>query len=190
MNTPLMPQATAVWLIKNTKLSFLQIADFCQMHMLEVQALADGEKGNITEIDPVVAGQVTKEDITRCELDPQTRLNLKVTAESKRMAAKKKNLKKYVPLINRQNKPDAVLWLIKQEQDLEDKEIVKLVGTTKTTILAIRNKTYWNYQNLKPRDPVLLNLCSQVELNEMLQNAKKRKTLKEKNLKEQSNLTS
>ncbi len=106
-------------------------------------------------------------------------MTLKVTSESKRTATKKKNLKKYVPIINRQNKPDAVLWLIKQEQDLEDKEIIKLVGTTKATISAIRNKAYWNYQNLKPRDPVLLNLCSQVELNEMLQNAKKRKSLKE-----------
>jgi hypothetical protein len=179
MNTPLMPQATAVWLIKNTKLSFIQIADFCQMHLLEIQALADGEKGNITEIDPIVAGQITKEDIVRCEQNSQARLTLKVTSESKRMAMKKKSLKKYVPIINRQNKPDAVLWLIKQDQDLEDKEIIKLVGTTKSTILAIKNKTYWNYQNLKPRDPVLLNLCSQLELNEILQNAKKRKSLKE-----------
>ncbi len=179
MNTPLMPQATAVWLIKNTKLSFLQIADFCQMHLLEVQALADGEKGNITEIDPIVAGQLTREDIIRCEKDSKAHLNLKSKPGTKHILAKRKSLKKYVPLANRQNKPDAVFWLIKQEQDLEDKEIIKLVGTTKNTVQAIRNKTYWNYQNLKPRDPVLLNLCSQIDLNQMLQNAKKRKALKE-----------
>jgi uncharacterized protein len=174
MNTPLMPKATAVWLIKNTKLSFLQIADFCQMHLLEIQALADGEKGNITEIDPIVSGQISKEDLARCEKDQNARLSLKINLGTKHIT-KKKGAKKYIPLVNRQNKPDAVFWLIKQEQDLEDREIVKLVGTTKGTVSAIRNKTYWNYQNLKPRDPVLLNLCSQTDLNIVLQNAKKRK---------------
>ncbi len=174
MNTPLMPKATAVWLIKNTKLSFLQIAEFCHMHLLEIQALADGEKGNISEIDPIVSGQITKTDLARCEKDPSARLFLKANLGTKHIT-KKKSAKKYIPLVSRQNKPDAVFWLIKQEQDLEDREVVKLIGTTKSTVLAIRNKTYWNYQNLKPRDPVLLNLCSQTDLNTVLQNAKKRK---------------
>lgn len=166
-----MPKATAAWLIKNTRLSFEQIARFCNLHRLEVQAIADGELGNLTGVDPVLSGELTREEISRCENDSTLSLqrlpsvNLKVKGKHK----------KYIPMANRQDKPDAMLWLIKHEAGLTDKEISKLLDSALTTVASIRNKTHWNYDNLKPRNPADLGLCSQGDLEKLLQSAEQRR---------------
>ncbi len=183
MNAPLMPKATAVWLIENTTLTFDQIAGFCGLHSLEIQGIADGEvaKG-IIGIDPTTTGQLSIDEIRRCEQDPRSSLRLSEDA-IKHLIVEKKSHKggKYTPVARRQDKPEAVAWLLKNCPEMVDSQITKLIGTTKNTIDSIRNKTHWNSQNIKPKDPVLLGLCSQTELDKVYAVAKKRaEVLKEK----------
>jgi uncharacterized protein len=164
MTLPLMPKATAVWLVENTALSFEQIADFCGMHPLEVQGIADGDvSGGIRGLDPVANGQLTLDEIARCEKDPKGRLQILNTA--KQYISKKTKGSRYTPVARRQDKPDAIAWLVKNYPTLSDAKIAKLVGTTKNTIEAVRGKTHWNSGNIKPRDPVLLGLCTQTHLD-------------------------
>lgn len=164
MTLPLMPKATAVWLVENTALTFEQIADFCGMHSLEVQGIADGEvAAGIIGQDPVLLGQVTREEIERCEKDEKARLSL--SSNAMQYVSKKVKGARYTPVARRQDKPDAIAWLIKNYPQLPDSKIVKLIGTTKSTIAAVRGKTHWNSSNIKPRDPVLLGLCSQMHLD-------------------------
>ncbi len=178
---PLMPKATAVWLIDNTSLTFDQIADFCGLHRLEVQGIADGEvaKG-IAGTDPVAAGQVTLDEIKRCEKDANSRMRLspEVVALLKAQQQAKKN-SKYTPIARRQDKPDAVAWLIKHCPELTDTQVIKLIGTTKNTINAVRDRTHWNATNIRPKDPVLLGLCSQTELDRTYEYAKSKIKTKE-----------
>ncbi len=174
MTKPLMPKATAIWLIENTSLTFGQIAEFCGLHPLEVQGMADGEvsKG-IIGIDPVTSGQITKEDIIRCESNPKLHLALSDSAQKlMKEQAKQKKSTKYTPVARRQDKPDAVAWIIKNCPELNDSQIMKLIGTTKTTINAVRDKSHWNSPNIRPRDPVLLGLCTQTELDRIYNLAK------------------
>lgn len=167
MNLPLMPKATAVWLINNTSLTFEQIATFCGMHLLEVQGIADGEVAiGITGQDPVINSQLTREEITRCEKDPKAKLELIQTPANQQ--TKKKKVARYTPIARRQDKPDAILWILKNCHDISDSQIIKLIGTTHSTITAIRNKLHWNMTNLRPRDPVLLGLCTQTALDKFL----------------------
>lgn len=164
MTLPLMPKATAVWLVENTALSFEQIAEFCGMHPLEVQGMADGEvSGGIRGLDPMAGGQLTLEEIQRCEKDPKARLAIMSTA--KQYISNKTKGSRYTPVARRQDKPDAIAWLIKHYPAMTDAKIAKLVGTTKNTIQAVRGKTHWNSGNIKPRDPVLLGLCTQTHLD-------------------------
>jgi uncharacterized protein len=164
MTLPLMPKATAVWLVENTALSFEQIAEFCGMHPLEVQGIADGDvSGGIRGLDPVASGQLTLDEIARCEKDPKARLQILNTA--KQYISKKTKGSRYTPVARRQDKPDAIAWLVKNYPTLSDAKIAKLVGTTKNTIEAVRGKTHWNSGNIKPRDPVLLGLCTQTHLD-------------------------
>jgi uncharacterized protein len=164
MTLPLMPKATAVWLVENTALSFEQIAEFCGMHPLEVQGIADGEvSGGIRGLDPAASGQLTLEEIKRCEEDPSARLQLLTTA--KQYITHKTKGSRYTPVARRQDKPDAIAWLVKHYPTMTDAQVAKLVGTTKNTIQAVRNKTHWNSSNIKPRDPVLLGLCTQTHLD-------------------------
>ena len=164
MTLPLMPKATAVWLVENTALSFEQIAEFCGMHPLEVQGIADGEvSGGIRGLDPVASGQLTFEEIRRVEKDDAARLEILGTA--KQYIAQKTKGSRYTPVARRQDKPDAIAWLAKHFPQMTDAQIAKLVGTTKNTIQAVRGKTHWNSSNIKPRDPVLLGLCTQTHLD-------------------------
>lgn len=164
MTLPLMPKATAVWLVENTALSFEQIADFCGMHPLEVQGIADGEvSGGIRGLDPVAGGQLTLDEIHRCEKDPAARLDIVATA--KQYIGQKTKGSRYTPVARRQDKPDAIAWLVKHYPSMTDAQVAKLVGTTKNTIQAVRTKSHWNSSNIKPRDPVLLGLCSQTHLD-------------------------
>ena len=176
MNTPLMPKATAVWLIENSTLTFDQIADFCGLHPLEVQGIADGEvaKG-IMGVDPITASQLTPEMLEQCQKDPNAKLVLADDAR-KHFQQEKKSKKggKYTPVARRQDKPDALAWLLKNCPELSDAQITKLIGTTKSTIASIREKTHWNSANIKPKDPVLLGLCSQTELDKLYTLAKKK----------------
>lgn len=177
-----MPKATAVWLIENTKLTFEQIADFCGLHPLEVQGIADGEvaKG-IVGVDPVTTGQLSAEEIRRCEKDENAKLMMEESAKKFIVAEKKpKKGGKYTPVARRQDKPDAIAWLLKNCPEINDSQIVKLIGTTKSTIEAVRTKTHWNSQNIKPRDPVLLGLCTQIELDKTYDIAKKRAEARKK----------
>jgi hypothetical protein len=164
MTLPLMPKATAVWLVENTALSFEQIAEFCGMHPLEVQGIADGEvSGGIRGLDPTANGQLTLDEIKKCENDPKAHLQILGTA--KQYISKKSKGSRYTPLARRQDKPDAIAWLVKNYPTMSDAKIAKLVGTTKHTIEAVRGKTHWNSGNIKPRDPVLLGLCTQTHLD-------------------------
>ena len=182
MKKPLMPKATAVWLIENTTLTFDQIAEFCGLHKLEVQGIADGDvaKG-IVGVDPVTSGQVGRDDIKRCEKDHSLRLSLS-DAALKHMMNESKQAKggKYTPVARRQEKPDAIAWILKNCPDMTDAQIMKLVGTTKTTIDAVRTKDHWNSQNIRPRDPVLLGLCTQTQLNKVMEIAMKKAESKRK----------
>lgn len=172
MVLPLMPKATAVWLIENTTLSFEQIADFCGMHPLEVQGIADGEVAiGIVGKSPVESGQLSEEAIARCEADRDARLELAGDAR-KYMSTRVKG-SRYTPVARRQDKPDAIAWLLKTYPVLADAQIVRLIGTTKSTIEAIREKTHWNSQNIKPKDPVMLGLCTQVDLEATVSKAEK-----------------
>ena len=172
-NAPLMPMATAVWLVDNTTLSFKQIAEFCSLHEVEVQGIADGEvaKG-IKGYNPIISGQLTREEIELSSKDTERPLQIKSTDVE--VASDEKKVKKYIPLSKRQDKPDSALWLIRQHNMLKDSQIAKLVGITKNSVTSIRNKSYWNYNNLNPKDPVALNLFSQKDLVEALEKAERR----------------
>jgi hypothetical protein len=164
MAVPLMPKATAVWLIDKTRLSFEQIADFVGMHPLEIQAIADGEVAiGIVGHDPINSGQLTKEEIARCEADPAARLQLSRSTLPQPTARGKGA--RYTPVSKRNDKPNAIAWLLKFHPELADAQVAKLIGTTKETIAKVRDKSHWNSPNIKPSDPVTLGLCSQGDLN-------------------------
>lgn len=166
---PLMRKATAVWLVENTSLTFSQIAEFCGLHELEVQGIADGDVASgIIGQNPVNSGQLTREEIARCEKDSNQKLLLRQTVASTIKPATKKKASKYTPIARRSDKPDGILFLLKYYPEITNAQIKKLVGTTDKMIESIRNKTHWNMKNLKPRDVVLLGLCSQSQFNEIL----------------------
>ena len=172
-NAPLMPMATAVWLVENTALTFKQIAEFCKLHEVEIQGIADGEvaKG-IVGYNPIIAGQLTKEEIELSSKDQNRPLCLR--ENEIKINSDEKKLKKYIPLSKRQDKPDSALWLIKQHSNLKDSQIAKLVGITKNTAVAIRNKSYWNFNNLNAKDPVAMGLFTQKDLIDALEKAERR----------------
>ncbi len=170
---PLMPKATAVWLVENTALSFEQIADFCKLHPLEVQAIADGEAAQtIKGLDPVVTGQLSRETIEKAERDPTARLSL-AEPKVRAPATVKRKGPRYTPVSRRQDRPNAILWLLRNHPELKDAAIMRLVGTTKPTIESIRGRTHWNANNLQPTDPVALGLCSQIDLDFEVERAAK-----------------
>ena len=182
--TPLMPMATAVWLVENTTLTFKQIANFCNLHEIEVQGIADGEVAKaIKPYNPITSGQLTREEIDLSSKDNNRPLN--ITNYDINIEETEKKLKKYVPLSKRQDKPDSVLWLLKNHSQLKDSQIAKLVGITKNSVVAIRNKSYWNFNNLNAKDPVAINLFSQKDLTEALEKAERR-IKREKKLKEKA----
>ena len=172
-NAPLMPMATAVWLVENTTLTFKQIADFCNLHEVEVQGIADGEvaKG-IKAYNPIISGQLSREEIELSSKDQSRPLEIKNT--DIQISNSEKKIKKYIPLSKRQDKPDSTLWLIKNHNILKDSQIAKLVGVTKNSVTSIRNKSYWNYNNLSPKDPVALNLFTQKDLIQAIEKAERR----------------
>ena len=172
-NAPLMPMATAVWLVENTTLTFKQIAKFCNLHEVEIQGIADGEvaKG-IKAYNPIISGQLSREEIELSSKDENRPLLIK--SSDIEISNNEKKIKRYVPLSKRQDKPDSALWLIRQHNMLKDSQIAKLVGITKNSVTSIRNKSYWNYNNLNPKDPVALNLFSQKDLIEALEKAERR----------------
>ncbi len=173
MALPLMPKATAVWLVENTALSFEQIADFCGLHALEIQAIADGEVASgIVGCDPVVNSQVSRAEILRCEADPDGRLKLIVTDYPQQRGTPKGA--RYTPVSKRQDRPDAIAWILKHHPELSDPQICKLIGTTKPTIQSVRDKTHWNATNIKPRNPVTLGLCSEPDLEKAVTLARPR----------------
>lgn len=174
MNLPLMPKATAVWLIENTTLTFNQIARFCGMHQLEVKGIADGEVAiGITGENPINRDQLTKEEIKRCEENNSATLQLSKQAQDHvKITDKKRKTSHYTPIAKRQDKPDAVAWFLRYYPNVTEQQIVKLIGTTKTTINSIKGRTHWNMTNIRPRDPVLLGLCSQTDLDKVLDKAK------------------
>lgn len=179
MALPLMPKATAVWLIDNTKLTFDQIARFCGLHVLEVKGIADGEVAiGIVGLDPVGNGQLGPNEIERCEKDPSA--DLKLLAPTVPLQRQKTKGAKYTPVSKRQDRPDAIAWLLKYHPEVQTAQIQKLLGTTKATIDRVKNHTHPNHANIKPRDPVYLGICSQMELDRVLLLAAKRKSNKEK----------
>ena len=172
-NVPLMPMATAVWLVENTTLTFKQIAKFCNLHEVEVQGIADGEvaKG-IMAYNPIISGQLTREEIELSSKEENRDLQIKNTDIE--ISSEDKKIKKYIPLSKRQDKPDSALWLIKHHSLLKDSQIAKLVGITKNSVTSIKNKSYWNYNNLNPKDPVAIGLFSQRDLVEAIEKAERR----------------
>lgn len=167
---PLLPKATAIWLIENTSLTFKQIADFCGIHEFEIKGMADGEVAqSIKGLDPVANGQLTVEEIERCSKDPQSSLQIVISSAYELMNNKKKQRAKYTPIARRQDKPDAIYWLLRNYPTIQDNQILKLMGTTKSTIAAIRDRSHWNMKSIHARDPVLLGICSQVELNKIIE---------------------
>tara|TARA_B110000305_G_C19037275_1_gene446501 strand:+ start:58 stop:645 length:588 start_codon:yes stop_codon:yes gene_type:complete len=172
-NIPLMPMATAVWLVENTTLTFKQIATFCNLHEVEIQGIADGEvaKG-IMAYNPIISGQLTREEIELSAKDESRELKIKNTDIE--ISSKDKKIKKYIPLSKRQDKPDSALWLIKHHSLLKDSQIAKLVGVTKNSVSSIKNKSYWNYNNLSPKDPVALGIFSQKDLVDAIEKAERR----------------
>ena len=181
---PLMPMATAVWLVENTSLTFKQIAEFCKLHEVEIQGIADGDvaKG-IVGYNPIIAGQLTREENKLSSEDPNRDLILNLNEIE--IDGQEKKTKKYIPLSKRQDKPDSALWLIKQHSNLKDSQIAKLVGITKNSASAIRNKSYWNFNNLNAKDPVAMGLFTQKDLVEALEKADRR-IKREKKEKEKS----
>jgi hypothetical protein len=164
-DTPLMPKATAVWLVESTSLTFDQIAEFCRLHPLEVKGIADGEVATgIKGYDPISTGQLTREEIAACEKNPSRRLQLSVS-KTRVPEPKKQRGARYTPLSRRQDRPNAVLWLLRNHAELKDAQIMRLVGTTKHTLDAIRDRSHWNSANLQPMDPVTLGLCTQIDLD-------------------------
>ena len=186
-NIPLMPMATAVWLVENTTLTFKQIAKFCNLHEVEVQGIADGEvaKG-IMAYNPIISGQLTREEIEQSSNDEDRDLQIKNTDIE--ISSEDKKVKKYIPLSKRQDKPDSALWLIKHHSLMKDSQIAKLVGITKGSVTSIKNKSYWNYNNLNPKDPVALGLFAQKDLVEAIEKAERR-IKREKKEKEKAKLT-
>tara|TARA_B100000700_G_scaffold212374_1_gene233497 strand:- start:145 stop:741 length:597 start_codon:yes stop_codon:yes gene_type:complete len=170
---PFMPKATAVWLVENTTLTFKQIAKFCNLHELEVKGIADGDvaKG-IKAYNPILAGQLTREEIDLCSKDPEK--SLIINKRNEEVEVKERKKPKYTPLSKRQDRPDAILWLVKNCSELTDGQISKLVGSTKGTVSLIRKRSYWNFSNLRAKDPVLLALCSQENFEKALKKAKRR----------------
>jgi hypothetical protein len=168
-----MPKATAVWLVENTTLTFQQIANFCKLHELEVKGIADGDvaKG-IKAYNPILAGQLSREEVDICSKDPNK--NLSIMKKNEDVQIKERKRPKYTPLSKRQDRPDAILWLCKNAPELNDAQISKIVGSTKGTVSLIRKRSYWNFSNLKPRDPVILALCSQETFEKSLEKAKRR----------------
>ena len=183
---PLMPMATAVWLVENTSLTFKQIADFCKLHEVEIQGIADGEvaKG-IVGYNPIISGQLTNDEIKLSSEDKNRPLN--IIDEEIEVKSVDNKIKKYIPLSKRQDKPDSALWLIKNHSILKDSQIAKLVGITKNSVTSIRSKSYWNFNSLSPKDPVAMGLFSQKDLLNAIEKAERR-ILKEKKEKEKSNL--
>ena len=183
-NAPFMPKATAVWLVENTTLSFKQIANFCQLHELEVKGIADGDvaKG-IKAYNPILAGQLTREEINVCSKNHEKSLKLSKSNEEVIVSNERKRVK-YNPLSKRKDRPDSVLWLVKNFSKLSDGQIAKLVGSTKGTVALIRNRSFWNFSNLVAKDPVILGLCSQLQFEKAIEKAdrriKREKKLKEK----------
>ena len=172
-DAPLMPMATAAWLVENTTLTFKQIADFCKLHEVEVQGIADGEvaKG-IKGYNPIISGQLSREEIELSSKDENR--PLKIISTDIEISNNEKKTKKYIPLSKRQDKPDSALWLIKNNSQLKDSQIAKLVGITKNSVTSIRNKNYWNYNNLNAKDPVALGLFTQKDLIEANEKAERR----------------
>ena len=187
-NAPLMPMATAVWLVENTSLTFKQIAEFCKLHEVEIQGIADGEvaKG-IVGYNPIISGQLSDEEIKLSSENENRPLN--IIDEEVEIKNSDNKIKKYVPLSKRQDKPDSALWLIKNHSLLKDSQIAKLVGVTKNSVTSIRNKSYWNYNSLNAKDPVAMGLFSQKDLLNAIEKAERR-IEKEKKNKEKLNLTS
>ena len=172
MTLPLMPKATAVWLIEKTALTFTQIAEFCGMHPLEVQAIADGEVAQgIVGYDPVANAQLSLEEIHRCEANAEARLKLLVTSQP---GPKRQKGARYTPVAKRNDRPDAIAFILRNYPQLSEAQVVKLLGTTKDTIQNVRDRHHWNSANIKPRDPVILGLCSQTDLNAMVAAANER----------------
>ena len=184
MSKVLMPKATAVWLVENTKISFRQIADFCDLHELEVKGIANGDvaKG-IKAYNPILAGQLTREEIEESSKDASRPLILNKKVLDIKSVTK---TNKYVPLSKRQDRPEAVLWLTKNYPQLSDGQIVKLVGSTKNTVTLIRKKNYWNSSNLSPKDPVVSNLCSQVDIKKAIEKADRKAARKKKEIERQN----
>ena len=187
-NIPLMPMATAVWLVDNTTLTFKQIANFCNLHELEIKGIADGDvaKG-IKAYNPILAGQLSRQEIDSCSKDTNRNLTLNKTTEDVEVKERKKP--KYTPLSKRQDRPDAILWLCKNYPEINDGQISKLVGSTKGTVSLIRKRSYWNFSSLKARDPVILALCTQEVFEQALEKAKRRVEREKKNkIKEEKKL--
>ena len=186
-NVPLMPMATAVWLVENTTLTFKQIAKLCNLHEVEVQGIADGEVAQgIKAYNPIISGQLTREEIELSSKDENRDIQIKSTDIE--ISSEDKKIKKYIPLSKRQDKPDSALWLIKSHPILKDSQIAKLAGITKNSVTSIKNKSYWNYNNLNPKDPVALGLFSQKDLIEAIEKAERR-IKREKKEKEKAKLT-
>ena len=172
-NAPLMPMATAVWLVENTTLTFKHIATFCNLHEVEIQGIADGEvaKG-IKAYNPIISGQLSRDEIELSSKDENRALQIK--SSDIEISNTEKKTKRYIPLSKRQDKPDSALWLIRQHNMLKDSQIAKLVGVTKNSVTSIRNKSYWNYNNLNPKDPVAMSLFSQKDLIDAIEKAERR----------------
>lgn len=172
MAQPLMPKATAVWLVDNTTLTFEQIAEFCGLHPLEVQGIADGEVAiGIQGLDPLTNHQLTKEELERCQADSTARL--KMAEQDLPQPVKRTKGPRYTPVAKRQDKPDGIAWLVRHHPELKDSQIAKLIGTTKNTIQSVRDRSHWNSPNIRPRDPVLLGLCNQADLNQAVEKGRK-----------------
>lgn len=170
MSKPLMPKATAVWLVENTSLTFDQIAEFCGLHPLEVQGIADGEVASgMQGLDPTANGQLTQDEIERCQKDPKARL--KTAKQDLPQPLQRTKGPRYTPIAKRQDKPDGIAWILRNHPEVKDSQICKLIGTTKATIQSIRDRSHWNTPNIRARDPVLLGLCSQSELNAAIKTA-------------------
>ena len=162
MGLPLMPKATALWLVENTSLTFSQIADFCGLHILEIESMANGDlDGKMSWFDPIISSQLTADEIRRCEADASATLQLKKS----QYFEEKKSSKRYTSKAKRQDKPDAIAWLVKYYPELPESDICNLVGTTRATVRSIKNKTHKNYANLTPRSPAVLGLCSEADLD-------------------------
>ncbi len=183
---PLMPKATAVWLVEHTTLTFEQIGDFCGLHKLEIQAIADGEvAGGIIGMDPVLNGQLMTEEIKRCEEDPRARLKM-VKSDLPQPVTRTKG-PRYTPVSKRSDKPDAISYLIKTYPELLDAQVARLLGTTKDTIAKVRDRTHWNSSNIKPRNPVLAGLCKQSDLDAALKRAQRRVAREQKKANQAAN---